>query len=279
MTLLVVGALHLDVVVQAPKLPSLDETVVGRDVEYVSGGKGGNQAIAAARMGATVGFAGRIGSDDFGAKLKSTLQGAGVDVSQLQRGEGASGMSVAIVDRGGDYGAVIVSAANLEIEADPIQVPKATRLLLLQNEVPEAVNLSVARKAKDKGALVWLNAAPARKLSPELLGLLDLVIVNRVEAQFYQNLSSPPAVLQTLGADGVRFMGSRHPGHVVNVVSTHGAGDMFAGALAARVAEGCSVEASIAFAQAAAALYVSTPLERRPGLCRAEVREFLARTD
>lgn len=101
MSLLVVGALHWDVVVEAPRLPQLDETLHGQNVAYQFGGKGGNQAVAAARAGAEVSFAGRIGNDAAGQSMRNRLTEAGVDIGQLQQGNGASGMSVAIVTEGG----------------------------------------------------------------------------------------------------------------------------------------------------------------------------------
>lgn len=275
MKVLVAGSLHLDVVVQAPHLPRLDETVTGTGVDYVFGGKGGNQAEAAARMGAEVSFAGRVGSDGFGDKIRSVLNSSGVDVSQLQRDPGPSGMSTAIIDGNGDYGAVIVSAANLLIDADRIEIPTQTALVLLQNEVPEAVNLSIARKARAAGAQVWLNAAPARDLSADFTAMLDLLIVNRVEAEFYRLASGGPSVLTTLGASGLSYQGQTYPGHDVKTISTHGAGDMFVGALAAQVTKGKSMVSGIGFAQAAAALHVSSTLADRASLTPDTVNTFL----
>jgi ribokinase len=277
MTVLVVGSLHLDVVLRAPYLPALDETVAGSSVDYVFGGKGGNQALAAARMGADVRFAGRAGSDRFGDMIRDALREGAVDTSQLQTDVGASGMSAAIVDANGDYGAVIVSAANLLIDAAAITIPEGTRLVLLQNEVPEAVNLAVASKARAAGASVWLNAAPARTLGDDLLSLVDLLIVNRVEAAFYEGAVPESRVLTTLGPDGVAYDGTPYPGHDVQVASTHGAGDMFVGALAAAVVDGEAMEPAIGFAQAAAALHVSSDLEARRTLTAKAVREFAAR--
>lgn len=275
MKVLVAGSLHLDVVVQAPHLPRIDETVTGTGVDYVFGGKGGNQAIAAARMGAEVSFAGCVGSDGFGDKIRSVLKTSGIEISQLQRDPGPSGMSTAIIDANGDYGAVIVSAANLLIDADRIEVPPQTSLVLLQNEVPEAVNLSIARKARDAGAQVWLNAAPARDLSADLTAMLDLLIVNRVEAEFYRPASDGLPVLTTLGASGVSYRGQTYPGHDVKPISTHGAGDMFVGALAAQAAKGKSLVRGIEFAQAAAALHVSSTLTERAALTPEAVNAFL----
>ncbi|MDH3264281.1 MAG: PfkB family carbohydrate kinase, partial [Paracoccaceae bacterium] len=115
MSVWVVGSLHLDVIVEAPRLPRLDETLVGQGVSYRLGGKGGNQAVAAARMGAEVAMAGAVGSDAFAETLLAELDRAGVDRAGVARLPGASGMSVAILDATGGYGAVIVSAANLVV--------------------------------------------------------------------------------------------------------------------------------------------------------------------
>ena len=276
MSVLVVGSLHLDVVLCAPHLPKLDETVAGNSVDYVFGGKGGNQAISAARMGANVYFAGRAGSDPFGDMIRETLTESGVDLSQLQRDVGPSGMSAAIVNSSGQYGAVIVSAANLNTVANDIIIPEGTSLVILQNEIPQEVNMEVALKAKKVDAKVWLNAAPARELPNRLVKLVDLLIVNRVEAEFYSSLNRSLRVLKTLGARGVYYEDVLYPGFSVDVVSTHGAGDMFVGALAAQVVRGTPMVEAIRFAQAAAALTVSSQQERRKGLRAQSVIEFLS---
>lgn len=264
------GSLHLDVMMQAPNLPRLDETVVGTGVDYAFGGKGGNQAVAAAKMGAQVAMAGRIGDDAFGQTLLNTLMGAGVDIGQIQRGQGASGMSTAIVCQGGGYGAVIVSAANLQIDPSQITVPNDASVVLLQNEIPETVNISVAHQARDRGALVILNAAPAREMSPILLELVDILVVNRIEAADLLGVSvadldpmqpvTAARAIITLGGDGLVIQdgASLHQsGHQVPVISTHGAGDAFLGALAARLDQGDDLTKAAAFGQAAAALHVS----------------------
>lgn len=275
MKLLVVGSLHLDVVLQTPHLPVLDETVMGSGVSYVFGGKGGNQALAAARMGADVSFSGRVGTDGFGEMLHQTLTESGLELSQLQVDPGPSGMSAAIVDANGDYGAVVVSAANLNIATEEIEILRETGLVMLQNEIPEAVNVLVAGKAKDARAYVWLNAAPARRLSEEMLQLADLLIVNRVENAFYEDISGSK-VLETRGADGVVCEGASVPGFKVDVTSTHGAGDMFVGALAARVLSGATITDALTFAQAAAALYVSRDIRQRSEIDHADVETFVA---
>ena len=274
MSILVVGALHLDVIVTAPHLPALDETIAGSAVDYVFGGKGGNQAIAASRMGAAVHFAGRAGSDSFGELLRNTLATSNVDIRQLQQDPGASGMSVAVLNSGGEYGAVIVSAANLNIDATPLVIPADCKIMILQNEIPDAVNLSMAQKAKAAGAQVWLNAAPARILPSGLVALADLIIVNRVEASFYAQTLSSAETIKTLGAEGVFYRGEHFNGRTVEVTSTHGSGDMFVGALAAEVAAGTAITTAIEFAQTAAALHVSCKLADRAKLNRQAVLSF-----
>ena len=276
MSLLVAGSLHLDVVLRAPHFPGLDETVSGSSVDYVFGGKGGNQAISAVRMGTKVHFAGRAGSDLFGDMIRETLAASGMGLSQLQRDDGPSGMSAAIVDANGEYGAVIVSAANLNIAAHEIAMPEGTSLVLLQNEIPDDVNLAVALKAKASGAKVWLNAAPAREISNGLVEVIDLLIVNKVEAEFYAGAGFALNLLKTLGAEGVSYNGVQYSGFQVDVVSTHGAGDMFVGALASQVVCGANMVDAIKFAQAAAALHVSSQLDKRKKLNNQATTAFLA---
>ena len=282
----VVGSLHLDVVATAPRLPARDETVFGETVEFVCGGKGGNQAVAASRHGARTTMLGRVGRDPFAASLVENLRRAGVDTSLIQHDEEAmSGFSVAIVGADGEYGAVVVSAANRALSATGFAFPEGAGVLVLQNEVPESVNRAVAAEARDNGATVVLNAAPMRSMSPELMRLVDLLIVNRIEAG--ELLAAPihtvgdaldaakraatgiaGAVIVTLGRDGLVHRGPRgrvrhHSVRRVPVVSAHGAGDVFVGALCARIATHAAMEDAIAYAQSAAARFVSTPVGDR----------------
>ena len=285
MSLLVVGSLHWDVIVNAPHIPGRDETVAGQSVNYVFGGKGGNQAVAADQHGALTHFAGRIGGDAFGAQILNRLKQTNIRLAGLQRGEGASGMSVAIVDKNGDYGATIVSGENLLIDAKAILFPEDLGVLLLQNEIDEKVNLAVAKRAKEQGAAIWLNAAPARALDDELLQLLDVIIVNRVEAEFYKtrltdHVKQRLTLIETQGRAGVaihrhRQKPTHHEAFGVKVLSSHGAGDMFAGALAARHLMGQSMEDATHYAQAAAALHISSPLETRSTITPEQVLAFM----
>ena len=196
----VVGALHTDVVVESPHLPAVDETVVGCSVDYRFGGKGGNQAVAAARFGANVTMAGQVGKDRFGRQLLDELDSVGVDRSQVRASDGSSGMSVAIIDASGDYGAVIVSGVNSAIDARNVAVPTTAKVILLQNEIPETVNAEVAFRAKGQ-ATVILNAAPARPLGFGLLDCVDVLVANLGEAQVIAGARGPEMAerLRTLG--------------------------------------------------------------------------------
>ncbi len=270
--------------------------MAGSAVRYAFGGKGGNQAAAAARAGAEVHMAGAVGSDDAAMLLRSALDTAGVRRSGVQTHPGPSGMSVAISLPDGAYGAVIVSGANLLLRPDAVLIPKDCAALLLQSEIPEAANLALAQRARAAGVRVILNAAPARAVAPDLLALIDLLVVNRGEAadllgrpetgldatRAAEDLGKqgPRAVIVTLGGDGLVVAEAGQlalqSANRVKVVSTHGAGDAFIGALAAEWAGGASLVTAAAFGQAAAGLHVSLPLEQRPTIDAAMIRATLA---
>lgn len=278
----VVGSLHYDIVVDAPDRPRKGETVAGFAWRPKFGGKGGNQAVAAAKAGAAVRMAGAVGDDDFGRFLLDGLAAGGVDAAHVACLAGTgSGMSVAITDAGGDYGAVIVSGANGLV--DPAALGDAglwrdAGVLVLQNEVPDAVNLAAARAARRAGAPVCLNAAPFRPMPDDLADLVDVLIVNAVEAEqmcgcAVADLASAvraagalagrfAAVVVTAGAAGVA--GFRRGGEPVALaalpvalVGTHGAGDVFAGTFATALARRSAFADCLRLANMAAAAHVS----------------------
>ncbi|WP_299045796.1 ribokinase [uncultured Tateyamaria sp.] len=290
----VAGSLHWDIVVDAPRLPGLDETLMGHSVAYRFGGKGGNQAVAAARMGASVAMAGLVGRDDAGRRLRAMMDASGVDHTQVFESDQPSGMSVAIVDENGEYGAVVVSGANMRLVADNIVLPPNLKVLLLQNEVPESVNLALAKRSRDT-ARVILNAAPARALPGDLLSCIDVLVVNRVEATALIGAEDGPldaeaaaraicamgpmSAVVTLGAEGLVVADAsgaeRLSAFSVDTVSSHGAGDMFCGALAAEIAKGATVREACRFGAAAAALAVSTPFAARDSITERAVRRLM----
>lgn len=280
----VVGSLHFDIMVDAPRRPRKGETVTGHAWRPKFGGKGGNQAVAAAKAGADARMAGAVGDDDFGKFLLKALGELGVDASHVSVLPGTgSGMSVAISDASGDYGAVIVSGANLKVDAALItskQLWEGAQVVVLQNEMPETSNIEAARAARTAGASVCVNAAPYRPLSEEFASLIDVLVVNAIEAE---ELSGVPVsdlksaaraaaglidrfqtVVVTAGGDGVVGLKRGEPpvslpALPVKLVSTHGAGDAFVGALAHAMALKQSLRECLETANAAAANHVSAP--------------------
>jgi len=310
MSVVVMGSLHLDLMIEADALPRLGETAVGRSWGYKPGGKGGNQAVAAAQHEAQVAMLGLVGSDDFGDRLRRNLRAHGVNASGVLTREGVgSGMSIAITEASGDYGAMIVSGANLLVDQTALSpsagILAACSCLLLQNEVSEAANIAAAQMAHagagrtsvgTGGARVLLNAAPARALPGELLAQVDILIVNALEAEVLCGtavdgleaaksaagflLDRVPCAVVTAGGAGLAYArrdGARLalPAHPVRVASTHGAGDAFVGALAARLDAGDTMEDALRYANAAAALTVATPDEARAQLGLEAVRHFM----
>ena len=279
---IVCGSLHLDIVVHAPEIPRIDETVVGRAWQQVCGGKGGNQAVQSAKAGAKTAMISRVGKDGFADALVHNLKSNGVngDAITVDAAVG-SGMSVAILKDDGDYGAVIVSGSNLKIDPTTIEAEwrklGGAKILILQNEVPHVVNVSAAAAAKASGAKVIYNAAPVRAAGNDLLALVDVLIVNRIEAEGLSGLvvkdrntakAAMPALLKiskavviTLGGEGLVV--SEGAGaieiepHAVKVVSTHGAGDCFVGTLSQHVAQGKSLVDACRAANKRAAEFVS----------------------
>lgn len=279
-TVLVIGSLHHDIIIAAPGLPRRDETMVGSDWHPKFGGKGGNQAMAAARLGPCR-MLGAVGADGFGDFMRAGLAAGQVQSDFVQSVAGPTGISVAIVDPAGDYGAVIVSGANTMIDHACLlddALWADVGVVLLQNEVPEPLNLAAAKLARARGIVVVLNAAPARVLGAEFAALVDILVVNAVEAEMMGTgpVTSLPsaaiaaetlaarfsAVVVTAGAAGLAAWSALDeafsvPATVVKVVSTHGAGDAFTGTLAAAIAAGHSLQTASDAASTAAAKHVS----------------------
>ena len=280
---IVCGSLHLDIVVDSPHLPRLDETVPGTQWKKVCGGKGGNQAVMAARAGAKCAMIGRVGNDDFGCALTDNLKSNAVNFDFVSvDADHCSGMSVAIVEAAGDYGAVIVSGSNSSLSpqgvADAWQKLGGAKILILQNEIPEAVNIAVAEAAKKFGARVILNAAPARALPRELLDVVDVLVVNRIEAEMMSGITvndkvsalkalphlaqEGQEVIITIGGEGLVFQSKDKTQQFIEpmkiiVKSTHGAGDCFVGALANELAKGADLKAACAQANQSAGKFVA----------------------
>ena len=284
--IIVAGSLNYDIFVEAPRRPLKGETLTGYRWYPKFGGKGGNQALSAAKCGCDVLMVGALGNDSFGQSMIKVLTSHKVDTSYIQYCEKTgSGISVAIMDDEGDYGAVIVGGANVQIDNSVFfqdTLWNEAGMLILQNEVSDETNLVAAREAKKRGIKVCINAAPVKVMSQELLKMIDVLVVNEVEATSICNLRVDslqsaldaslllvkdfPYVVVTAGGNGVAYASSDGSkgtvqAHKVKLISTHGAGDCFVGALCSKLVKNESLADSVSFANKIAADHVSTTHE------------------
>lgn len=275
---LVVGSINMDLVVRADRLPAPGETVMGEDLCQFAGGKGANQAVAAARMGATVRMIGSVGEDSFGVTLVESLKADGIETRYIScSGARASGVALITVDSRGQNSIVVSPGANALVFAKYVEACESAfdgaGVLLLQLETPIEGCIAAAKIAKKRNIRVVLNPAPARTLPAELLNLVDDIIPNQSELAQLTGTSEIEAgiremqklvngrVIVTLGGDGaVLAEGSdrkRFSPHRVNVVDTTAAGDSFVGAFAAALSEGKNAVAACEYGMAAGALCVT----------------------
>jgi len=260
-SIVVAGALNLDLVGRAPRIPAPGETVLGEALLRFHGGKGGNQAVAAARLGAAVRFIGAVGRDAAGDELLAGLAAEGIDAGGVVRAASASGAALITVSDEGENAITVLPGANRAVPRPVADSLAGARWLLLQLEIPLATNLAWAKAARAAGVQVLLNAAPADAAARTLLGAVDLLLVNEHELALLggdEAALGPSTVVTTLGARGCRawrregvLVRSAHP---VPVADTTGAGDTFAGALAAALAAGRDLGRALDEANAAAAL-------------------------
>lgn len=281
--IIIVGSLHHDIIVEAPHQPAKGETLHGSRWYTKFGGKGGNQAIAASLFGSPTKIVSAIGDDDFGKFLLKHLKKSKVEQKYIQIKKNIkTGISIAVSDNEGEYGAVIVSGANLEIDPyilDDKKLWENSSILMIQNEVKESLNILAATKARLNGLKVCFNAAPPKRISDQLKKLIDILIVNSNEAEEISNIKLKDILdakkiskklikdfemaIITLGESGVVFCeNDSEPIFIkskkVDVKSTHGAGDVFAGVLCSSLSSGMNLISSVKIANEKAALHVSS---------------------
>jgi ribokinase len=296
--LIVVGSSNTDLIVRAEHLPAPGETVLGGEFITAAGGKGANQAVAAARCGARVAFVARVGADAYGRDSLANFAREGMDTRYVFTDRQAlSGVALIVVDARGQNLIAVASGANARLTPADVAAARPAfaeaRVLLLQLESPMETVLAAARLGREHGLTVILNPAPARPLPTELYPLVDVLTPNEREAAALTGERAPEAAARallargvktaivTLGAAGVLLATGTgvetHAGFRVEAVDTTAAGDAFNGGLAVALARGEPLPAAIRYAQAAAALSV-TRLGAQPSLpTAAEVAAFLAR--
>jgi ribokinase len=258
--ILVVGSLNTDLVVKTPRFPQPGETISGEDLQVIPGGKGANQAVAAARLGANVSMLGRVGKDNFGDFLLQNLQSNHVDTRLVQRDDASTGTATIIVDGKGQNSIVLSAGANGKVSVADVEHASFSdfSLLLLQLEIPIPTVLRAAQRARENGLRVILNPAPAKPLPDELIALADFLIPNETELSLLTGMEANDilsvekaarvllgrgvkTVIVTLGSKGAlivdKYTSIKVDTFKVNVVDTTAAGDAFIGGFASELME------------------------------------------
>lgn len=301
-SIVVVGSLNADLVVRVPRFPAPGETLTGSSFARFPGGKGANQAYAAARMGGRPSLVGQVGDDDLGRWLTAHLAAGGVDVSAVAAVPGqGTGLALITIDERGQNEIVLVPGTNGTFSPDrfvaSVRAIDGAALLLLQLEIPLATVAEAARAGRAAGATIVLDPAPALPLSADLLALVDVLTPNESELAALTGggvvageddvraraerlvAAGARSVLVKWGAHGARLFGAlgahAWTAREVSVVDTTAAGDTFNGALAVALAEGLDVETAGRLAVAAATLSVTRPGAQPSMPVREEVETWL----
>ena len=287
----VVGSVNADLYLGLDRLPGAGDTMLASDARWRPGGKGANQAAAAARLGANARFVGAIGDDGAAEIALGGLAAAGVDLGAVRRIEGSpSGVAVVCVDVHGDNLIVVAPGANGALEPADVRIEAGTAAVLVSLEIPAATAAAALATARELGAIAVLNAAPADAASPAMVGAADVVIANEGEAAAVAGgrdlvalaADADAIVVATAGPAGVRAATPAGeelhvPALPADVIDTVGAGDCFAAALTVALAEGQDLDLALRFAVAAATLKVGRPGARATPT-RDEVEALLATT-
>lgn len=296
--IVIVGSFNTDLTAYCERMPRPGETVNGRRFVTGPGGKGSNQAVAAARLGAEVTFIGRVGQDVFAEIALNTWKKEGINTQYVIRDpDNATGVAPIWVDDHGENSIIVILGANLNMKQSDVDaaadVIAQADVLITQLEINYDITAYALKVAKQKGIRTILNPAPAGKLPPDVVALADIMTPNETELEVLSGktgadtdaaarsllTSDQQTVVVTQGAAGARWVrknGSKLiPTYSVKVVDTTGAGDAFNGGLAVALAEGRDLDAAIAFANATAAMCVTRPGTAPSMPKRQEVEDLL----
>lgn len=298
----VVGSINMDVVIRVQQHPLPGETIHGSDLAYIPGGKGANQAVAAAKAGADVTMVGLVGTDSFGGELTNSLAGHGVLTEAVAAKEGSSGLAFITVDEHGENSIILSPGANGKLVPQDLEVawPSIAGCtgMLLQNEIPWETTMAAMKLAAEHGMRVYMNPAPALKLPAEAYSLIHCLILNETEAETMVGMDAAQegaeaatakalveagveSVVLTLGASGAVYADRagevvRTSAFQVRAVDTTAAGDTFIGAFAANREAGETVERALRIASAAAGLAVTKAGAQQSIPAKEEVEAFLS---
>lgn len=302
--ILVVGSSNTDMVLRLPRLPRPGETLLGGEFESAAGGKGANQAVAAARAGGHVSFLARVGTDDLGENAIAGFRRDGIDVAHVLRTEGKpSGVALILVSEKGENSIGVAPGANASLSPEDVHAAisafEQAEIVLVQLETPLQTVAAVVDLANSLGKRVILNPAPAAELSEDLLNGVSLLTPNETEAEILSEIRvtdgetaeragrelqrrGVASVIVTCGAAGVLLLegarGMLVPTRRVAAVDTTAAGDVFNGALAVALGEGRTLEASVRFANAAASISVTRRGAQPSAPYREEIEAALRET-
>ncbi|THF82639.1 ribokinase [Cohnella fermenti] len=302
--IVVVGSINMDIVNRVDSFPLPGETILGKGVAYLPGGKGANQAVAAARAGGQVEMVGAVGEDSFASALLDSLEGYGVGIAGVAKKPGSSGLAFITVADSGENQIILAAGSNGEVRPEDAgdSLLAGAAAVVLQNEIPWETNLAVMKACRRLGGIrLVYNPAPVRPIPEEAYGLVDLLVVNETEAEGLAGIpvSSPEeaeaaakvligrgagSAVVTLGSKGAVYAEADGaslfvPARKVKAVDTTAAGDTFIGALVVAGAEGKRAAEAMAFAAAASAVTVTRSGAQASIPSRDEIHRKLAEDD
>ncbi|EOD01781.1 ribokinase [Caldisalinibacter kiritimatiensis] len=279
----VIGSLNMDLVATVKNMPKVGETLIGKELKQIPGGKGANQAVAAARLGAKVSMIGKVGDDGFGKNLMDSMNSDGIDTKYIKREENTStGVALITVNDEGDNSIVVIPGANFKVTKEDIdkatEAIEGSKIVLLQLEIPIDVVKYSLKKAKTLGKYTILNPAPAQNLDDEIIENVDLLIPNETELEILSGIEikqeedilnasrklikkGVKELIVTMGGKGCLYINKdivkKYKAHKVQVVDTTAAGDSFTAAVSVQLSKKESIDKAIEFAMKVGALTVT----------------------